>query len=89
MSAADSVPCILGVEVGAPPSILICVVMEGGSMTEESDVECDFEGTAGPGKAGIEPSFDEVSMVICFVSYFPGRSSYRTGEHLTATEGFL
>ena len=46
--------------------------------------------SAGGGNEGIASSSEEdVSMVICFVESEVVRGVYRTGEHFTATEGFL
>ena len=44
---------------------------------------------AGGGSDEMASSPEEVSTVICFVVAFIERELYRTGEHFTATEGFL
>lgn len=62
--------------------------MIGGGSIVEWDAGV-LEGIAGSGKGVISPSLlDEVSTAMCFV-LVAVRSSYSTGEHLTATEGFL
>jgi hypothetical protein len=57
----------------------------GGSITDEAG-----EGfVKGSGREGIGSSEDDVSMVMCLVTGGLCLSVYTTGEHLTATDGFL
>jgi hypothetical protein len=81
--ASVSMANFFGVEVG-PGSF---VEWKGdGSIV---GVASELLDTTGSGNAGIEPSVDEVSIVMVFVSAEPSRMVYSMGEHLITTDGFL
>lgn len=86
VSALVSQSFLFGVDVGAIESLLDCVINGGGSIT----VDVVFALTAGSGSEGIESSAEDESIVMCLVG---GAGLllmlYRTGEHLTTTDGFL
>lgn len=61
------------------------VAVKGGGSIKVVEV-C---GTIGSGNSGISSLADEVSIVMWLVGFVVERNVYSTGEHLTATEGFL
>lgn len=79
-----SVSTLRALDGVAPESDVVLAGGGGGSITDAT--VGDFSIGSGNGGSASSP---DVSMVMCFVGGGDWRSVYKTGEHLTTTDGFL